>query len=106
MQRIAGHFGFIAAAGELAILFGIFPWPPETVIIAAATLFKAYLRERGSTVSFEDIEAIRAVRDFIDQHGSSRFLNAWDPDECANTRIVNQAGYRKPIIRSARTIRE
>ena len=96
-QRVTSHIGFAAASGELAIAFGIFPWPRGTAIAAAATRLKAWLKEHGETGSFEDTEAIRVMRDFIDQYGSSRFLNAWDVDECMNTRISNQIGYRKAI---------
>ena len=95
-QRVASHLGFVAGAGELAIAFGIFPWPRGTAIAAAATCFKAWLKEHGAG-SFEDAEMIQAVRDFVNQYGSSRFLNAWDSDDCANVRISNQAGFRKAI---------
>ena len=95
-QRVASHLGFVAGAGELAIAFGIFPWPRGTAIAAAATCFKAWLKEHGAG-SFEDAEMIQAVRDFVNQYGSSRFLNAWDVDDCANVRISNQAGFRKAI---------
>jgi putative DNA primase/helicase len=43
LRRVATKIGLVAAAGELAIKFGIFPWPPGSALKAADFVFKGWL---------------------------------------------------------------
>jgi uncharacterized protein (DUF927 family) len=45
--RVLDRFGLVAAAGELAIAFGIVPWATGAAIEAAKTCFDAWFADRG-----------------------------------------------------------
>ncbi|MBW4034628.1 MAG: DUF927 domain-containing protein [Proteobacteria bacterium] len=70
---IAARFGLAAAAGELAIAWGILPWPRGEALRASGECFEAWLDDRGGEGSGEDFRAIRQVRAFIEAHGAARF---------------------------------
>lgn len=123
VQRAAGRFALIAAAGELAATMGILPWPEGEAELAAATCFNAWVRARGGTGPAEIAAGIAQVRAFLEAHGMSRFEPAWDiarqVDEAeaeearqaeaeargeryfpkvrrpADVRIVNRVGFRR-----------
>jgi putative DNA primase/helicase len=71
--RVAERFGLIAAAGELAIEFGIVPWRKGEARAAAATFLRQWLEARGGAKPFEDRQAVVQVRGFIKRFGESRF---------------------------------
>lgn len=73
VRRAAKRFGLIAAAGELAIDAGIFPFEVGFVQDACRLGFELWLGQRGGTQSAEKFEAIERVRDAISKHGDSRF---------------------------------
>jgi putative DNA primase/helicase len=73
VRSVAGRFGVIAAAGELATEWGILPWELGEATQASATCFKAWLNDRGGIGAGEVQAAIRQVRAFFEQHGTSRF---------------------------------
>ncbi len=92
VKRAAQRLGLAAAAGELAIEWGIAPWPTGESFEAAAKAFAAWIAGRGGSGAAETSEAITAVRHFIEAHGDSRFQSLTAQDD----RIVhNLAGYRK-----------
>ncbi len=100
VSRVAGRFGLIAAAGEIAAAVGIVPWPQGAATRAAATCFGAWLDGRGGIGANEIRNHIARVRAFIEQHGNSRFEAAWekilnDGSALANPRILNRAGFRR-----------
>jgi len=97
VTRVAGRFGLIASAGEIATTLGILPWEPGEALLAARTCFAAWVEARGGTEPAEVRDGIAAVRAFISAHGMSRFLAAWDDDRADETRIINLAGYRKKV---------
>jgi putative DNA primase/helicase len=76
IERAARRFSLVAAAGELAIQFGIVPWPPGSASAAAATLFKSWVSARGGTGPAEIRNAIRQVKDLLGRYGDSRFDSA------------------------------
>jgi uncharacterized protein (DUF927 family) len=73
VRSAALRFALIAAAGELACVYGVVPWPAGEATKAAAICFKAWLVERGSEGAAEDQHAIDVLRLFISKHGASRF---------------------------------
>jgi len=73
VHRVANRFALVAATGELATALGIFPWSPGEATAGVARCFTDWLTQRGGTGSLEAIEAVRAVRRFIEAHGNARF---------------------------------
>ncbi len=72
VRRVARRFALTASAGEMAISFGILPWPAGTACRAAERCFKDWLQSRGGAGQKEENDAVEAVRDFIARH-TSRF---------------------------------
>ncbi len=106
VQRVAGRFGMVAAAGELAAAWGVLPWPQGEALRAAETCFDAWLTRRGKpTLSQEQITSLSLVRQFLSLHGASRFedisaRSVTPAEEGAQdwTRpVVQRAGYRKLV---------
>jgi putative DNA primase/helicase len=81
VARVAQRFALIAFAGELAIEKGILPWEAGEAVKAAETCFKAWLAERGHTGAAEVYGGIEAVRSFLQTHGMSRFIPAWEEEK-------------------------
>jgi putative DNA primase/helicase len=75
IERAAKRFGLIAAAGELATVFGITGWPPGVATAAAEIAFKRWTEVRGGDGKqpAEDRAAIRQVTTIIVNYGESRF---------------------------------
>jgi putative DNA primase/helicase len=88
--RIADRFAVIALAGELAISYGLLPWPEGTSLKHCQLLYGEWLARVGSG-SAEDRQILAGVADFIDRHGSSRFSDIDAPD--TDSRVINRAGY-------------
>jgi uncharacterized protein (DUF927 family) len=89
IERVADRFGLIAMTGELAIRFGIVPWERGAAYWATEQCFQSWLQHRGNTDGGEVQQGIRALIDFVDTHGSSRFADVRDPQ----ARVNNRAGY-------------
>jgi uncharacterized protein (DUF927 family) len=92
--RACDRFGLAAVAGELAIQFGIVPWPEGTARAAAETCFRDWFAERGGSEPHEVMAAIAQVRRIVEAHGDSRFqrLDATSPDIRP---IANRLGYTR-----------
>jgi uncharacterized protein (DUF927 family) len=73
VERVADRCGLIAAAGELATVLGVLPWPDHESSRAAAASFAAWLSLRGGTGPAELAAGVEQVRLFIARHGASRF---------------------------------
>ena len=73
VQRVARTFGLLAAAGELAIAYGVLPWPPGEAVRAASRCFADWLADRGGTGAAEIDGAISHLRATIERDGASRF---------------------------------
>jgi putative DNA primase/helicase len=69
VKRAASKFALAAMAGELAIQYGIVPWPKGDAIKAAAKMFDAWCAGRGTVANDEPRQILRRVSDFIDRHG-------------------------------------
>ena len=67
VRSVAGRFGVVAAAGELATAWNILPWQPGEATQAAAICFRAWLNERGGIGAGEVQAAIRQVRAFFER---------------------------------------
>jgi putative DNA primase/helicase len=113
VRSVAGRFGVVAAAGELATEWGILPWEIGEATQAATICFQAWLAGRGGIGAGEVQAAIRQVRAFFEQHGTSRFpeiraacvaaSHRWqqklDLNEAADHidewRTINRCGWRR-----------
>ena len=100
VRRAAGRLALLAAAGELAQMWGVVPWPEGEADRAAQTCFEAWLATRGGAEPQEIIEGLAQARKFFEQHGSDRFERAWEirRDRDGNEipdRVVNRAGFRR-----------
>ncbi|RRW29096.1 DUF927 domain-containing protein [Ectopseudomonas oleovorans] len=88
--RVADRFAVIALAGEMAIAYGLLPWPVGTSLADSLTLYREWLERVGSG-NAEDRQIMAGIAGFIERHGSSRFSDI-DAGETDN-RVLNRAGY-------------
>ncbi|WP_020168049.1 MULTISPECIES: DUF927 domain-containing protein [Methylotenera] len=99
-SRAALRFALIAAAGEIATVWGITGWASGEAIQSADTCFKAWLHQRGGTGNAEERAMLAQVQRFFEQHGESRFAD-WDRPASDTSqhapKTLNKAGYRKHI---------
>ncbi len=97
-NRAALRFALIAAAGEIATVWGITGWNNGEAITAADTCFKAWLTQRGGAGNAEERAMLAQVQRFFELHGESRFSDwerpASDTSQHA-PKTLNKAGYRK-----------
>lgn len=97
-SRAALRFALIAAAGEIATVWGVTGWQQGEAIKAADTCFKAWLMQRGGTGNAEERAMLAQVQRFFELHGESRFSDwerpASDTSQHA-PKTLNKAGYRK-----------
>ena len=89
-RRVAGRFGLIAAAGEMASAMGLTGWPKGESIRAATVCYQAWIDRRGGSGSQESAAALAQVQHFIEAHGASRFQ---DLDTTQDRTIHHRAGY-------------
>jgi len=91
--RAARMLAISALAGEIAIAAGILPWEPDTAISAALVAFRLWRGARGAVgQNAEHAAILRAVEDFIDRHGDSRFSGL---DDHNAPMVRDRAGYWK-----------
>ena len=101
VRSVAGRFGLIGAAGELARDYEMLPWTEGESMRAAGACFKAWLAERGGAGAGEDAAALAQVRAFLEAHGESRFTlltpatPGADPAPPEVARTINRAGFRR-----------
>lgn len=88
--RVAERFAIVALALELATGTGLLPMAKGEGAASMVELFKDWQAERGQGPS-EDRHILRAVADFIDRHGGSRFQSL----EAGADEVRERAGYRK-----------
>ncbi len=88
--RVADRFAVIALAGEMAIAYGLLPWPPGTALADCQLLYGEWLSRVGGG-NAEDRQILAGILDFIDKHGSSRFSDV--EDQTPDTKVFNRAGY-------------
>ena len=89
IKRAAGRFALLAMAGELAIEYGILPWPEGAAIEAATISLKAWRSTRGRG-NDERRQVLEQVAAFIERHGDSRFS---DSASLEDSMRINRAGW-------------
>lgn len=96
VRRVAMRFALIAAAGELAILWGILPWADGVAMAGVAACFRAWMEARGGLEPFEVSAGISQVRHFIEVHGEGRFTPLDGGGAPETERVtINRAGFRE-----------
>jgi uncharacterized protein (DUF927 family) len=75
VRRVAQKFGLIAAAGELAIEFGILPYQKNDALNAAAEWFRVWIEQRGSSTNLEITTQIQILKDHFDRYGETNYLD-------------------------------
>jgi putative DNA primase/helicase len=110
--RVAGIFGLIFAAGEIATREGITGWKVNDALWAADKCFHSWIQTRGGTGPV-DIEAgIRAVRSFVQVHSARfRVIGAGSKAPLSELnrpmdRVLNQAGWKGNLLRHPRSFRK
>ncbi|MDH4572511.1 DUF927 domain-containing protein [Salinicola acroporae] len=88
--RVADRFAVIGLAGELAIEYGLLPWPPTSAARACRQLFLEWLASVGDG-NAEDRQILAALSDFIALHGDSRFSDI--AATLPNPNVRHRAGY-------------
>jgi putative DNA primase/helicase len=97
-NRAALRFALIAAAGEIATVWGITGWQQNEAINAADACFKAWLNQRGGAGNAEERAMLAQVQRFFELHGESRFSDWERPASDSSQhapKTLNKAGYRK-----------
>ena len=99
VKRVAGHFVSLTVSGAVAVSLGIIPLKEEVIIEALVTCFKAWLKYRGSTKSYEEEKILEQVKGFFEAHHKSRFILLDEDNQEKNEteKIINTAGYKKQL---------
>jgi len=92
VRRAGARFALFALAGELAIEYGVLPWPKGSVIEAAHIAFDAWRVGRSGGNS-ERHQVLQALAAFLDRHGDSRFSVLNVSRDQANVMRINRAGW-------------
>jgi putative DNA primase/helicase len=92
-RRALNSFGIVALAGELATDYGVTGWKTRQAFMSAVECFIQWKLNNGfQNTDIETTQVLQAVKNFIDMHSNSRFLDVLDnPDRY----ITNLAGYKK-----------
>ncbi|WP_089169014.1 DUF927 domain-containing protein [Azotobacter chroococcum] len=88
--RVADRFAVIALAGEMAIAYGLLPWPVGTGLADSLLLYREWLDRVGSG-NAEDRQILASIARFIERHGDSRFSSVHAAE--TDSRVTNRAGY-------------
>jgi len=98
--RAAKRLSVVAAAGCIAVSFGILPWSHGTAIEGVAECFFAWLNARGgSRMAHDAAVALGLVRGFLERFGASRFEPVTRRGRRASAMppIQDQAGYVRRV---------
>ena len=88
-RRAAKRFAAIAAAGELATMFGVVPWEKGTAAAAAAKLYHRWATAFGRDRNREETEILRRLKEAVEadaQWGNVNDSGAKDDEAPRSTR--------------------
>ena len=97
VDRVCHRFAVIAAAGELAISYGILPGISGEAAAGIAKCFHAWLLRRGTTGKLEIQNLIRQVEAFFEAHGESRFTPVEGEHRGPARPTMNRCGFRQAV---------
>lgn len=97
VRRVAKRFALIAAAGELATMWGITGWQAGEATVRVGRCFQDWVVEWGDPRGqIEKALLIAQVRDHLERYGTARFYPlSVTEEEKKIRRIPEQAGYRR-----------
>ena len=75
VQRVAGSFALVAAAGELAAEWSICPWPKRQAFDAAGLMFSEWLKTRPTAGNLEEAQILAHVRAIMERNWQGRFID-------------------------------
>jgi uncharacterized protein (DUF927 family) len=94
VQRVANSFALIAAAGELATIWGITGWPDGEADKQVKKCFECWLEHHGGKMAVHDEErVIEGFRQTLEQYGESRFTPATGGSQ--NNHVSERFGWRR-----------
>lgn len=73
LLRVCEKFGLLAGVGEEIIRMGLTGWKEDAPGLACLRVFFKWMDSRGGNYAWENIHAVKKVREFIARHGDSRF---------------------------------
>jgi uncharacterized protein (DUF927 family) len=97
ISRVASRMGFVAAAGELAIMLGIVPWPEGEAYRAASVCFSSWVNNRESVGPGDLTKALNQIRAFLLEHTPSRFPRINITDEIVEDSRGRRAGFCRAL---------
>lgn len=103
VHRACHRFGIIAAAGELAINYGVLPFPEGDAAANVGMCFSAWLSRRGTCGKLEISRLLDQVEAFFDTHGEARFVPLQGDDRANNRPVINRAGFNRVVSVAAST---
>jgi putative DNA primase/helicase len=68
IERVAGRFGLVAVAGELATEEGLTGWMPGEATRGCLRCFRDWLQARGGVIPAGERDLLRQVRFFFERH--------------------------------------
>ena len=86
VERVKNKIALLAAVGEHASSkeLQLLPWNRGEAFSCCSKIFNAWLNQRGGIGAFEVNQTIDRLVHFINEHGSSRFENAWEEEDRSN----------------------
>ena len=90
VKRVARKFALIAAAGKMAVSFGVLPYADNEPWQAAASWFKIWLDNRNGIGEQEITKALSRIMDHFDLYSANRYTDARSERRPI---INNHAGY-------------
>lgn len=88
---VVSRFALVAAAGELATIWGLTGWPEHTAWKVADRVFNEWLGERGTLGGLDARRGGQKVVSFLIQHGNTRFQSVHNSDGLS--RVQNRVGF-------------
>lgn len=75
VQRVAGAFALVAAAGELATEWRVCPWHAQDAFDAAGQMFSEWLNARPTSGNLEEANILAHVRTVMEKNWQARFVD-------------------------------
>lgn len=101
VRRVGRRFGLIGAAGELAISWGVVPWPAGSAVQASLALYRRWAEGFGRDAPREERAVLEALRNVIEAERS-----AFAPlgDDHASEEALPSPGGRDAEARQLKTL--
>ncbi|MBY0554337.1 DUF927 domain-containing protein [bacterium] len=110
ISRIRDRFSLIAAAGELAIQFGVLPWKGGEAFNGVSKCYFDWIAERGGTGRADEEAALIQIRQFLQEYGNATRFPEFSSLKSSDTdsRFTRQAGVKleKSVKRESQLVKE